>query len=445
MRTFRVREHGILRPDEGASGPTPAEIEALLDTAAIAGRRLAVEPSPSNEATPLAADDRVLVPARKGAVRAKGVVGVLVSDGATLEILPKVDREDDDRARRQLVHMLADALDLPLHLGPDALLAHQDRTLLDVVIAAFVARLDEAVRRGLARRYVPANDDLPVLRGRLDVRRQYTTLLAMPYRIACRFDELSVDTPLNRSLKAALVLLRRHAREEPTRRAILTLLPAFDGVRDRAADFPAARRQIDRTDRAFHELLALAELLMRGEYQGTSGGARGGIALLFDMPTLFERAIEKAMRRALSGRARVVAQSRSKALMTNPRSYTLKPDLLIECGDFLPIVIDTKWKHLDGAARPASADAYQMLAYAQGYEARDCVLLYPTAGGEDGIVSTWLGRTLTGSRGPFEWKLHRATVALNEWSEVPRRLSRLLGTLTGDYAHGVAPVAWPEP
>ena len=46
------------------------------------------------------------------------------------------------------------------------------------------------------------------------------------------------------------------------------------------------------------------------------------------------------------------------------------PDLFIERPGHPPIVVDTKWKYLDAAARPSSADAYQMLAYAHAYGAR---------------------------------------------------------------------------
>ena len=55
----------------------------------------------------------------------------------------------------------------------------------------------------MPRRYVGHEDDLSALRGRLDVKRQFTVLAASPQRLACRFDELSTDIALNRIMKAA--------------------------------------------------------------------------------------------------------------------------------------------------------------------------------------------------------------------------------------------------
>ena len=71
-----------------------------------------------------------------------------------------------------------------------------------MLIRLFADRLLTAVRRGLPHRYRTMQDNLRVLRGKLDVRRQITRGAARADRLACHFDELSADTPLNRVLKA---------------------------------------------------------------------------------------------------------------------------------------------------------------------------------------------------------------------------------------------------
>ena len=449
MTAFTIPEYGELRCGGGEGEAGAAQIEALLAAGAAASlglaesaRRSGLPPrDEDDERKP--SEDRVVRPSRNG-LRAAGIVGVLTAGDVTLEILPKIDdaletnAKDDAKPREQLIHMLADALDLPLDMRPDARLGTQDQTLLDVVIISFVSRLEAAVRRGLARRYVAVNDDLPVLRGRLDVRRQYTALLAMPWKVACGFDELSVDTPLNRCLKATLVLLHVHARAEPVRRAIVALLPAFDGVRDRSVEFGAARRQLDRTDRAFHELLDLAELLTRSQYQTSSSGRDAGLALLFDMPTLFERAVATALRRVAGPEERVSTQDTSESLMARSKAFTLKPDIVVRRGDET-VILDTKWKRPDG--NPSSGDAYQMLAYAHAYGARDCILVYPSAktlsASEDKSRprrTAVTGRPLVrpssrdqdGRVSSFEWRLHQADLSLADYTTVDAQLRAML-------------------
>ena len=56
------------------------------------------------------------------------------------------------------------------------------------------------------------------LRGRLDVVRQFSTLAASPDRLACRFDELSSDIPLNQIMKAAVAKLLRLSRAPQNQR-----------------------------------------------------------------------------------------------------------------------------------------------------------------------------------------------------------------------------------
>ena len=108
------------------------------------------------------------------------------------------------------------------------------------------------------------------------------------------------------------------------------------------------------------------------------------------------------------------------------------PDLFIKRPGHPPIVVDTKWKHLDAATRPSSADAYQMLAYAHAYGTRDCVLLYPSAARHNGpgaIASTHGGRELLSAHGPFRWRLHRTHVSLRDYATVDAQLRGLIADL----------------
>jgi 5-methylcytosine-specific restriction enzyme subunit McrC len=156
--------------------------------------------------------ERILVNHPKK-LRAQQVVGVIAADDVTLEILPKIDgNESHAAARRSLVHMLAAVLDLDIVEGSLTDLGWQRDDLLEILIRLFCDRLFEALHRGLPRRYVPHEDDLAALRGRLDVKRQFTVLAASPQRLACRYDELSADIALNQIMKAAVTKLAKVAR-----------------------------------------------------------------------------------------------------------------------------------------------------------------------------------------------------------------------------------------
>lgn len=326
-------------------------------------------------------------------LKAGQVVGLLAASSQTLEILPKIDG-DEATVRHALIRMLAVALDVRIADGELANLHAQRRDFLEILIGLFATRLLAAVRRGLPRRYLIHEDDLPRLRGKLNVIRQFTHLAIRPDQLACRYDELSPDTPLNRLLKAATNRMAGIARSAANARRLADALARFEQV----GDSPNPLREpvrLDRTNAAFHDLHQLARLFLSGDWQTTTSGAAQGFALLFPMNDLFEKFIGRSLVRTFgSGAARL--QDRSHHALKNETEsiFEMKPDALVEWNG--TVIIDTKWKELKHDDQPKlgidQRDVYQMLAYSQAYGANRLILLYPwhsKLGEEPGVIRRW--------------------------------------------------------
>ena len=129
------------------------------------------------------------------------------------------------------------------------------------------------MRRGLHRRYCEHEEDLALLRGRLNVKRQFTHLVVRRDRLACRFDELSEDTPLNRVFKAAVIRLAGIARSAENTQRLAELAACFEFVSD-TPDPLRERVQFDRTNTAFHDLYRLARLFLQETGRVPQGGVR---------------------------------------------------------------------------------------------------------------------------------------------------------------------------
>ncbi len=169
----------------------------------------------------------VLEHGRKG-LRARGVVGVVAARDCQLEILPKIEGAgeagvDDATLRNRLIHMLAVARDIRIDPGTAAQLAWQRDTILELLIRLFCNKLVDALRQGMPQQYTDREDDLPALRGRLDITRQFSVLAASPQMLACRFDERSPDMALNQVMKATTSKLSRLARAPDNQRALREL------------------------------------------------------------------------------------------------------------------------------------------------------------------------------------------------------------------------------
>lgn len=318
------------------------------------------------------------------------VVGVLSVPDATVEILPKIEGRGNRDVRDALVRMLAVAVGLPVTGDEMAPMATQREDLLEVLVRLFAERLLVAARRGLPHRYRPREEYLPALRGKLDVRRQIVGRTARAGLLACAYDELSVDTPLNRVLRAAVRRLLHVVRSAGNRRRLAELAARFDFVGDSVAPLREPVR-LDRTNVAFHRLHGLARLLLGGDWQGTGTGGQDGFALLFAMNDLFEAFVGRCMQLGLAPRSVCLQRQDRHALEGSGRGvFRLRPDIVVD-GD---IVIDTKWKRLDAAHSTlgvAESDVYQMLAYERAYGARRLVLLYPWHEGlpEAGTCQRW--------------------------------------------------------
>ena len=335
----------------------------------------------------------VLEHGRKG-LRARGVVGVIATSGCQLEILPKIEGAgesgvDDAKLRERLIHMLAIALDIRIDARGIAQLGWQHDTILEMLIRLYCRKLTDAVRQGIPQQYTEQEDDLPTLRGRLDVTRQFSTLAVSPQKLACRFDARSPDIALNQVMRAAIGKLSRLAQASDNQRALRELSFAYVDISDVSPD--ALRWDLivlDRTSTRWRELVALARLFLSDRHQQTSAGPVDGYALLFEMNVLFEKYVARLLARALAGTGlRVSTQGGHRDCLFEGETgrFRTRPDVIVRRGSRTALIVDTKWKRLnridDRKQGVSQADVYQLMAYGRLYECPEVALLYPHHGG----------------------------------------------------------------
>ena len=332
-------------------------------------------------------------------VKAAQYVGMVAAAAVRLEILPKIEGLGLGETRRALISMIGIAWGVPVRDGEVTGHDFQNFDLLELLIGLFARRLQEQVRAGISRAYCRHENDLSCLRGKMAVTRQFTKLAASPQKLACRYDEFTADTGLNRLLLCAVEFLRQRSVSAGTQRLLNEIAAHFADVqRASVSDVLAGAITIDRVNQRWEILARLARQLLSHVYQTTHSGERDGIALLFDMNLLFEGYVAALARKVCSPLGyKVRAQGPQRCLARNEvgrSAFHTRPDLHFECGDDV-VVLDTKWKHVD-PSRPnfdvAQADAYQMYGYARVYKSRATILLYPhheSIRGQSGLQTLW--------------------------------------------------------
>lgn len=338
----------------------------------------------------------------RGGVRVGPFSGIVRAGDLVLEILPKIEvgAAADGEARGVLVAMLRAAANVAVADAGAAPLGVQRRHLLDVFILDFCARVAGLLRGGAIRTYQASEDDLPALRGRLRLAEQVRRTAADRSRFRCAFDELSLDNPHNRALKAVLGRLLHQAVGPDARAAVGGLLHRLAEV----SHAPCSTTDIDhlpfnRLTETWRPVFQRAGWFLRGLFPDVRAGGTEGLCLLFDMQRLFEAFVGACLRRewrASGASARVVLQGPSRHLAGSAEgpAFRLRPDAtVVSTAGAVERLLDTKWKRLDpGAAGRGVAreDAYQLAAYAGAYRCPNVALVYPRPPGlPAGLVETF--------------------------------------------------------
>jgi 5-methylcytosine-specific restriction enzyme subunit McrC len=368
-----------------------------------------------------------------GSLRIQQFVGFVRTGDLELEILPKLDAlPEAAQVRQSLLAMLAKTEDLAVQDSELASYLESSSPFVCALAKLYLRRLLEAVRRGLRQDYVLHEDLLPYLRGKVQWSIQSRLHAAQRLELACRFDERSEDTPLNRTLKAALRVAGRLLEGSRSAGIVAELRHRMEGVSDFCP--PAehrARLRTDRTNRHLQPLLVLARLLLGNRNPDLGRSADGDhdtFALLWDMNVLFEEYVGRLAQEVLAPDGLDVALQHASTYlarepMTDRNAFLLRPDLLVRRQQRPWVVADTKWKRLDAGQMNlgvAEADAYQMLAYAHRFETDQAVLIYPhhPAAGRPGLRKEFVVET----RGPRQVRLRIVTLDLARLAEVPAQL-----------------------
>jgi 5-methylcytosine-specific restriction enzyme subunit McrC len=319
-------------------------------------------------------------------------VGVLETPcGTVLEILPKHTPAAGESAaadaRQLLVKMLETALDLPTRSTDHADLETYRHPLLEWVMKQFVQALDTLVKRGLRFDYRRVEEEQRFLRGQLDVVKQMRQPPGRDHVFNIRHDLFLPDRPENRLLKSALLRVCKTTQQPDTWRlshelvGLLSEIPASQNI---STDFRQWRN--DRLMAHYQPVRPWCELVLGQHMPLAVRGQTRGISLLFPMEKLFERYVEVKLRQQLPAPYRLDAQARRHSLCQHDGGdmFELRPDLLLMQGKETCMVLDTKWKLLDGNNRAekyglSQTDFYQLFAYGHKYLGGqgEMLLIYP--------------------------------------------------------------------
>ena len=345
------------------------------------------------DATDLEWVARTVLKHKDGDLAASNFVGVVTTRrGLVLEILPKIDLGGDadpryEKTRQTFLRMLRCWRGLGEALPQSGIRAMSRFPMLDVFVRQFLINVSTLARAGLARRYVPVEENLPYLRGRLLFCDQLRENVADGARFVVAHDELSVDRPANRLIRSTLATLASGIRSEENRLLLRRLGAAFENVPE-SADVKAdwERHHVDRSMHLYAPVMQWVGLFLLNRGLTTFSGKHVNVSLLFPMEKVFENFVTHSFGR-YQRRYRAAAHHPQQKLATidGKGVFTTKPDIALKDGKGVRFILDAKWKGIDASSEDHKHgidqdDMYQLYAYGKSYGCQAVALVYPRTG-----------------------------------------------------------------
>lgn len=337
---------------------------------------------------------RLLTLRSRGGVKTlqvKNYAGVIALPGNSLiEVLPKTGRSEEnvDIARQQLLMMLRTLKSFRHIATSTSSIRTSKMPLMDVFIQQFIDSVQQIVRQGLKRDYLRLQDNLPWMKGKLQISAQLSKNCVRRDRFQVEFDEYNVERPENRILKSALDKVYRQTRHPQLLQQLHALQTHFEDIppiNDVRVAFDQVR--LDRHMHHYENALAWARLILLGQSPHCMQGEDSAISLLFPMEAVFESFVTAWMRHRYHPSWHVEPQVNEHNLVrfNNNALFGLWPDIKLrprEGSTGTTIVCDIKWKMADDRNKQLDQsrdDLFQMLAYGVNYlqGSGDMLLIYP--------------------------------------------------------------------
>jgi 5-methylcytosine-specific restriction enzyme subunit McrC len=236
-------------------------------------------------------------------------------------------------------------------------------------------RILDRSRQGLYRTYLPDEDLLPFVRGRIDYRR----VMSKPWEVdlLCNYEDHTGDILDNQILVWTLLVIARSGLCSPD--VVPTIRKAFRALQglvsvNQFQSNDCLSFLYNRLNADYAPLHALCRFFLENSGPAVKVGDHQMIPFLVNMPQLFEQFVAQWLNQHLPKGWHLKIQE--KLAVDSEGLFSFQADLLLfHQGYEQPqIVLDTKYKNTQS---PSKDDIHQMIAYAEVWGCPEAILIYP--------------------------------------------------------------------
>ena len=174
---------------------------------------------------------------------------------------------------RNVFHMLAYAFSALTEQGYRAVATEDFDNAAELCAAILERGVSLQLKRGLGQEYVNRTEARSSLRGAIKVTESVKSQAIWRRQLVCSYDEFSVDTTMNRVIKATVALLVRSDISKARKKSLKKLMVFFADVREIDLHTVDWNMRYDRNNRTYRMLMAVCWLVVKGLLQTQSDGS----------------------------------------------------------------------------------------------------------------------------------------------------------------------------
>lgn len=342
------------------------------------------------------------LPKKLPTIKATSYVGVIRVGRKSIQVIPKIARNDDDTdsytkmAISNLLYMLSFTRKLSIKEADLASLRRVDDDFYEVLIFLFAKNLLSLIQNDINKQYVSQEENLPYLKGKLQFAEHIKKNSINRTNFYLQYDEFCEDNPLNQILKYTVHLLSNNTKSFRNLKMLRELSFLFSDITlRRISEEDFKKIHLNRLNGIYEPVLNLAKVFICQSSLEMSADNISTFSFMFDMNALFEEYVGEMMRRSCRDAYPSITLQKpcwnlveSKIVDGQDAGplFNMRPDISLgHKYDQPEVIIDTKYKLLEKKDRKegvSQADMYQMHAYSKKYNCPNIILLYPQKNGE---------------------------------------------------------------
>lgn len=318
-------------------------------------------------------------------IKPQNYVGTIQLSKKRINILPRFDHDF-----KKLISMILFTKDIKYKSFKQNLETEKaNNDLYEIIISLLLEEVLNILKNNLFREYVSFNENLKVIRGRIDFNNHLNKNFLMGDSIYCKYEDLNPNIIENQIVLRALNIAASMTMDSNKKKSIKRYASIFGDLCQELKGKKVPHINYNRLNSHYIEAHYYSKLLIEcigSENMYRIGEHKSRYSLLVDMNDLFEKFITKIFQKYLSSTYEVLPQHVVSNAILNDKNKTYRkiiPDIILKNKDKTNeyVIIDTKNKAY-GNNNVYNEDIYQLSFYGMYfynmYKAKaNIVIIYP--------------------------------------------------------------------